>query len=65
MSEHTITIQKKVELEDPIPHDTFVTVCRMHFNGKVVVHVERGDAADRIKAAQVAEARGVMVVFGD
>ena len=66
MTEHVITVQRKVSHEEePLPHDAFVTVCRMHFNGKVIVHVERGDSAARIQAAQMAEARGVMVVFGD
>jgi hypothetical protein len=37
----------------------------MHTNGRVIVHFEHGEKADRIAAAEKARTHGIMVVFGD
>lgn len=63
--EHIITVQRVDAEAEPIPHDNPVTVFRMHFNGRVIVHFEHGEKADRIAAAERAKALGIMAVFGD
>ena len=65
MSEHTITVQRTYQSDDPIPHDAKVTVMRMTFSGKVSMFIEQGDKADRIAAAERAKMLGFMIVFGD
>jgi hypothetical protein len=63
--DHTITVQRTYSSDDPIPHDSKVTVMRMTLSGKVSMFIEQGDKADRIVAAERARLLGFMVVFGD
>jgi hypothetical protein len=65
MSEYTITVQRTIQEDDPLPHDSKVTVMRMTLSGRVSVFLEQGDKAERIAAGERAKALGFMVCFGD